>query len=194
MNEHVWWYVARSSGIVAWAVLALSVLVGLALSTRALGTRPAPAWLLDLHRGVGGLGVVFTGVHLLGLVLDDYVAFGFAELFVPFASAWRPGAVAWGVAALYGLVAVEVTSLLRRRLSTRTWRWVHAASFPLAVVATVHLLTAGTDTSHPLLLGAVLVFVFAAGTLTLLRIWAAHQRTARRAEKAAARSRPAAAG
>ena len=38
----LWWYIARSSGLVAWALLALSVLWGLALSTRALGARPRP--------------------------------------------------------------------------------------------------------------------------------------------------------
>ena len=36
MNEQLWWYVARSGGIVAWALLAASVLWGLALSTKVL--------------------------------------------------------------------------------------------------------------------------------------------------------------
>ena len=40
MNQHLWWYVARSGGIVAWALVAASVLWGLALSTKALG-KPA---------------------------------------------------------------------------------------------------------------------------------------------------------
>ena len=44
---------------------------------------------------------------------------GPAELFVPLASAWKPGAVAWGVVALYLLLAIEITSLLQRRIPRR---------------------------------------------------------------------------
>ena len=44
------------------------------------------------------------------------------DLLVPGASQWRPTAVAWGVIALYLLLAVEVTSLLKRRVPTRLWR------------------------------------------------------------------------
>lgn len=194
MNEQLWWYVARATGIVAWALLAATVWIGLALSTRALGKRPAPAWLLDLHRGLGGYAVVVTGVHLVGLVLDSYVDFGLVELLVPGASDWRPGPVAWGVVALYLLAAVEVTSLLRRRLSNTTWRRIHATSFPLVVVATIHLLTAGTDARNPVLLGAVLATTMAAAALTLVRIWVLRQRTVTRLSRRASRdtaSRPA---
>jgi DMSO/TMAO reductase YedYZ heme-binding membrane subunit len=170
MNEHVWWYLARSSGIVAWGLLAGSVLLGLLLSTRALGRRPVPAWTADLHRGLGGMAVAFTGLHLLGLVADRTEPFGALELFVPFTSTWRPGAVAWGILALYLLLAVEATSLLRRRLPTRVWRAVHVTSFPLYVVATIHLLTAGTDVRSPWLLAAVWATMVAIASLTLLRL------------------------
>ena len=93
-SSQVWWHVARASGIVAWALAAATVLWGLALSTRALGPRPRAPWLLDLHRFLGGLTVVFVAVHLIGLWADSYVTFGYTELFVPMASAWRPGSPA----------------------------------------------------------------------------------------------------
>ena len=170
MNAQVWWHLARSSGIVAWGLLAASVLFGLALSTRALGRRPAPAWTADLHRGIGGMAVTFTGFHLLGLWADSTVEFGLGELFVPFLSEWRPGAVAWGIVAFYLLIAVELTSLLRRRVPTRAWRWVHLTSFPLYVAATAHLLTAGTDAGSPWLLGPVWATMVVVATLTVVRV------------------------
>jgi DMSO/TMAO reductase YedYZ heme-binding membrane subunit len=170
VNEHVWWYLARSSGIVAWALLAGSVVLGLVLSTRALGRRPAPAWTADLHRGLGGMAVTLTGIHLLGLVADTTVPFGVLQLLVPFTSSWRPAAVAWGILALYLLLAVEVTSLLRRRLPTRVWRAVHATSLPLYAVATAHLLTAGTDASSPWLLAVVWATMVVIASLTLVRL------------------------
>ncbi|HEY0396749.1 MAG TPA: ferredoxin-NADPH reductase, partial [Acidimicrobiia bacterium] len=55
------WYVARSAGLVAWALLAASVLWGLALSTKILSPKVRPNWILDLHRWLGGLALVFTG-------------------------------------------------------------------------------------------------------------------------------------
>jgi DMSO/TMAO reductase YedYZ heme-binding membrane subunit len=147
IDRRLWWYVARSSGLVAWALLAASMLWGLALTTRAFAGRASPRWLLDLHRWLGGLAVVFVGLHLGTIVADTYVHFGPADVLVPLASSWRPRDVAWGVVALYLLVAVEVTSLVRRRLAPALWRAVHALSFPLFVLATVHALLAGTDTA-----------------------------------------------
>jgi len=111
------WYVARAAGLVSWALLAAATLWGLALSTRALGDRPRANWLLDLHRWLGGTALAFTGVHVVALLADQYVHFGVAEILVPFTSSWHPVAVAWGVVAAYLLLAVELTSLARNRLS-----------------------------------------------------------------------------
>lgn len=149
MTPKLWWYVARSSGLVAWWLVGASVLWGLLLSTRLLNKKPAPSWLLDLHRFLGGLAVVFTGIHLGGLVADNYTHFGPSEILVPFASAWHPVAVAWGVVAFYLLAAVEVTSLLMKRLPRKWWRAVHSSSFVLFVLSSVHALTAGTERANP---------------------------------------------
>lgn len=144
-NEKFWWYLSRSSGMVAWILLAASVLWGLLLSTKILQTKRRPAWLLDLHRWLGALAVIFTGFHLLGLVLDSYVEFGWRELFVPMASEWRPGAVAWGIVAFYVLVAVELSSLAMKRLPRKLWKGVHMSSFVLFWTAAIHGTLAGTD-------------------------------------------------
>ena len=96
MNPQLWWHVARAGGLVAYGLLAASTIWGLAVSTRLLGRWPAPGWTLDLHRYLGGLAVAFTGIHLAALLLDSYIQFDLLDLLVPLASAWRPGAVAWG--------------------------------------------------------------------------------------------------
>jgi len=145
MNEHIWWYLARSSGVVAWALATASVVWGMALSTRALGRQPRAPWLLDLHRFLGGLTVLFVGAHLASLMADSFVHFGVLDVLVPFRSSWKPGAVAWGIVAFYLLVAVEVTSLLRSRLSKRLWRAVHMCSYGVYVLASVHFVVAGSD-------------------------------------------------
>lgn len=166
------WYVARSSGLVGWALLTGSVLWGLAISTKAptFRGRPRPNWMLDLHRSLGGLATIFTAVHVGAVVADTYVAFDLASVLVPFASDWRPSAVAWGVVGAYLLVAVELTSLLRRRLPRRVWRITHLASFPLFLTATAHAVTAGTDTASLAFTAVAATVVVAIGVLTSLRI------------------------
>jgi len=183
MNKQIWWYTARSGGIVAWVLLALSVAWGLLLSTRLVSKRGAPAWLLDLHRFLGALALVFTLVHVGGLVADSYAYFGWSEVLVPMASKWKPGPVAWGVVGLYLLVAVEVTSLLMRRMSRRIWRAVHFASFPLFVVAGIHGAQAGTDATNWIYRVTSVALVSATMFLTLVRILS--QRRHRRAARAA---------
>jgi len=151
MNEQLWWYVARATGIVAWVLAVAAVLWGLALSSRAAGKRPRPAWLLDLHRHLGGLTLLFTAAHVGALIADSYVHFDVVDVLVPFAAGWRTGAVAWGVVGFWFLVAVELTSLARRRLPATVWRSVHLSSYLGAAAATAHLVTAGTDALHPAL-------------------------------------------
>jgi predicted ferric reductase len=169
VNNQLYWYLARSGGVAAWAMLAFSVLWGLVLSTKAFGSKPRPNWVLDLHRFVGGAAVVFTGIHVVSLVLDSYIEFGIREILVPFTSSYRSTAVAWGVIAMYVLLAVEITSLLRKRMSKRAWRATHYLSFPLFILATAHGVTAGTDKDTFLLRTAFIVATAAVGGLTALR-------------------------
>jgi predicted ferric reductase len=172
VTGQTWWYVARSTGIVAWSLLTLSMTWGLMLRTRILNGRPTPRWLLDLHRFLGGLSIVFVALHLAGLVADNYVHFGPAELLVPFASSWRPAPVALGVVALYLLTAVEVTSLLMRHLPRRWWRAVHMSSFATFMFSTLHTVTAGSDAQNSVLILAVNVAVAAVLFLILVRVLA----------------------
>lgn len=176
MNPHFSWYVAHGSGVVAWGLVTGSVVLGLWLSLRITKKRPRPAWTLDLHRFLGGLAVFFTGVHLAGLAADSYVHFGAAELFVPFASSWHPGAVAWGVVGLYLLLAIEITSLGMRFLPRKVWRGIHLTSYTLFAVATIHMFSAGTDAARRPLQWAGVAGVGVVGFLTLTRLLASERR------------------
>lgn len=147
MSATLTWYVARAGGIVAWTLATASVIWGLAFTSRALGGRPRPAWLFDLHRFLGGLALAFTAVHVLAVVADSYVRFTLVNLLVPFTGRWHPVAVAWGVVALYLLLVVELTALARSRLPRALWRRTHFASFGVLGLTTIHALSAGTDTT-----------------------------------------------
>ena len=169
MNPQIWWYMARATGYVAWALVTTSVVLGLLFSTRVTNGRPTRAWILDLHRFIAGTAVAFTALHLVGLVADSYVHFGVAELLVPFASSWKPGAVALGVVAFYLLAAVEISSLLMRWLPRKVWHGIHLSSYVLFWVATFHLLTAGTDATNSLSRVGAAVAMSVVVVLTLVR-------------------------
>jgi methionine sulfoxide reductase heme-binding subunit len=91
-------------------------------------------------------------------------------LLVPGLVTYRPLAVAGGVVAGWLFALVTASFWLRKRIGVRTWRRLHWATYLLFVLATVHGLTAGSDTVQPwardLYLGAV-------GAVALATAWRA---------------------
>ena len=170
MGEQIWWYVARSSGIVAVLLAAASVMWGLLLSSKITERRPGPKWLLDLHRYLGGATVVFVVIHMAALVFDSYVSFGITDLLVPFASTWKPSAVAWGVVSFYLLITVQVTSMAMRRIPRTWWKWIHMSSYVMLWAGLIHGLRAGSDAANPLYIVGTFLIVGGIVWLTGYRI------------------------
>ena len=83
-----------------------------------------------MHRFLGVLSVLFTGLHLTGLLLDDYVQLSLRDLLVPLASSWRPMPVALGVVAGYFLLAVLPLRCWPPGFR-RWWKRVHLTSYLL---------------------------------------------------------------
>jgi hypothetical protein len=186
MRTQVTWYVARSAGIVAWSLAAGAVIWGLALLSRALGTKPRPAWLYDLHRFLGGAALIFTGIHVAAILADQYVHFSVVNVQVPLTGTWHPLAVAWGIVAFYLLLAVELTSLLRARVPKRLWRRVHFAGFAVFGAGTIHGLTADTDAGSPAFRLAMIGACAMVAVLTAIRV--AHATRPQRRPRPAARN------
>lgn len=127
----------------------------------------------------------FVGVHMVGLAADQLIGFGPVEILVPFASSYKPAAVALGVIGMYLLIAIELTSLAMRKMPRRTWHAVHLTSFVVFVVATVHGVTAGTDRHNAVFQWACLLTAALVLMMTLVRIWSP-RRAARTTAGAAA--------
>jgi DMSO/TMAO reductase YedYZ heme-binding membrane subunit len=185
MSPELWWYTARAGGIVALALSGASVVWGLLLSGRILQGRPSPKWLLDLHRFLGGAAVAFTGIHVAALMADSTVQFGWTDVLIPFASAWNPVAVALGVTAGYLLLAVQVSSMMMKRLPRRLWKWIHLSSYGLFWLGIAHGAMAGTDAGHPLYIAATALSTLLVAFLTTFRVLA--ERRSRRVPAAATR-------
>ncbi len=114
---------------------------------------------------------------MVGLVADTYVHFDLVSLLIPMASEWKPGPVAWGIVALYLLGAVEVTSLMMKRMSRRVWHGVHLLSYLLFWTAALHGATAGTDAGNPWYVGGSVASIVLVLVLTLYRAIAGKRST-----------------
>jgi predicted ferric reductase len=178
VTQQLWWYTVRATGLVAWLVVTLAVVWGLLLSLRQIPASrrsglPRPAWMLDLHRFLGGLALLFVVAHVGALAFDSFVGFDWDDLLVPFASTWRPAAVAWGIVAAYLLVAVEASSLLMRHMRRGLWHAVHLLSLVVFGAITAHALYSGADADEPLVqafaTGSAVVVLLLVGVRLLWR-------------------------
>jgi len=177
MPDQIWWYLARSSGIVTLIASGASVIWGLLLSTRVIKRRSLPKWLLDLHRFLGAITIAFLSLHLGSLLADNYTKFSIADLAIPWHSAWKSTAVAWGVMAAYCFVVVQATSLVRTRIPRKIWRGTHYASFPAFALALLHAATAGTDTANRAYVIIALLLATITVGLILVRVIATRKPT-----------------
>jgi DMSO/TMAO reductase YedYZ heme-binding membrane subunit len=163
------WYVARAAGLVAFGLLTLSVWLGLAMSTRLL-TPTRQKLLFGWHQTLAWTGLTMLALHAGALLFDPTLHFRVASVLVPFASPWRPGAVAAGVVAGWLTLMLAASFRLRKRIGQKGWRRLHYASFAAFVLALGHALASGTDLRGG---GGPLVVALAAGPviwLTLFRI------------------------
>ena len=142
------WYVARSSGIVAYLLLSSSVVLGALMAGRAKFTWPRFA-VEEVHRFLALLAGVFIVVHGLALLLDTVVPISLAQALVPFASPYKPFAVGLGVLAAELAAAVGITNLFRSRMPHRLWRRAHYLTLGVWGLATAHGFLAGTDRLDP---------------------------------------------
>ena len=96
-------------------------------------------------RRLGLLALLVIAIHVVVLVLDGYVNIPLSAGVVPFVSGYAPFWTGLGALALDLLLAIVVTSLLRRRLGYGTWRFVHWFAYVSWPIAVAHGLGTGSD-------------------------------------------------
>jgi DMSO/TMAO reductase YedYZ heme-binding membrane subunit len=157
VSGNITWYIDRGAGIVALALLTASVVLGIVSAVRVRSPRWPRFALADLHRNIALLALSFGAVHAGASVVDSYVSISPADALVPFVSSYKPLWVGVGAIAADLMLAVLLTSALRRRIGYRRWRAVHYLSYGCWLAAVAHSIAIGSD----LAVTAVLV-VFAA--------------------------------
>jgi predicted ferric reductase len=170
------WYLTRSTGAVALVLLTLAVALGVA-DVRRWSTPSWPRFVVDsLHRNVSLLAVAFLALHVVTAVLDSFAPISLAATVVPFVSPYRPFWLGLGAIALDLLLAVTITSLLRRRIGHAGWRATHWLAYACWPIALLHTLGTGSDIKDVWLLAlsvACLAVVAAAVLARTLAGWSA---------------------
>jgi sulfoxide reductase heme-binding subunit YedZ len=168
-TDPTFWILARASGFTAYFLLAASVLAGLVLKSRPFRSLK-PAAVTDTHRFLALLGLGAIVFHGLTIALDRTIRMPLAGLLVPGASPYRPVAVALGVLAAELMVLVYASFALRKRIGVKNWRRLHWFTYGIFGAATLHGLTAGTDTGRP---WAFAIYLAAAGCVAFAAGWRA---------------------
>jgi hypothetical protein len=167
LGPSAYWYLARGTGAVSLVLLTASVVLGIVGSVRFAAPR-WPRFAIDaVHRDVSLLVIVVLAIHIVTSVLDGFAPITLVDGVIPFASPYRPLWLGLGTLAFDLLLAIAITSLVRRRLGYRAWRAVHWIAYASWPVAVLHGLGTGSDVKQWWMLALTAACIVA----VLLAVW-----------------------
>lgn len=146
------WYASRATGVVCLLLFTAVILLGLLASRQGKLPGLPKFGVVHLHRYLSLLGIAFLTIHVLTAVADSFVNISLAAAIIPFVSKHQPFWLGVGTVSLDLMIAIIVTSLVRSRISRRTWRLVHWLAYACWPIAIAHSIGAGPDTRTGLLL------------------------------------------
>jgi predicted ferric reductase len=157
-----------------------NLLIGLLLAMR---YSPVRLWphrhvnLFALHRWTAYAAIALVLAHPTVLLFLHTPRFRLIDLLWPVHSYLQPTLNTVGALALYLLVLVLITSLLRTRIGRPLWRRLHYLVFPAAVLLFVHSIYTDPNLKdgHPDLLDGGKIFLELAALLVVVavsvRVW-----------------------
>ncbi len=177
----VFWYLSRSSAIIAYFLLWASMILGVSVTNKAAVIWPGLPTAIDLHQYFTILGLAFALFHGLILIGDGYLKLSLQQILTPFGiTNYRPEFVGIGQIAFYLWILITASFYVRRKITTRVWRAIHLFSYLTFIIALIHGLGAGTDSVFN---WSRLIYSTTAGVLffmTLYRILNARSRQAKK--------------
>ncbi|HZP95563.1 MAG TPA: hypothetical protein VFC31_04385 [Candidatus Limnocylindria bacterium] len=165
MGDLEFWFIARITGLTAFAVLSLSVLSGEALRTSVLDFLATNRAIRKLHDFTTPLWLPLAVAHVVALVFDRTARIHAVDLFVPFLTDYGQLAIGLGTISLDIILVVTVTSWLRSHMNNIAWTWIHRTSYIGFVAIFFHAALSGTDFDAPLV--SALAWSTAAGLAIL---------------------------
>lgn len=192
LATHGWWIVSRSSGIVAFVLVTISVFIGLTMAGKPARQPGVGRSLRALHEQTAIAALVAIAVHGLGILLDPWLQPGVIGVTIPFALSLHRFWIGIGIVAGYMAVLLGLSFYFRRQIGPKLWRTAHRATIAVYVLGLFHALGAGSDT------GSLLFLAWAVGSgvpiaiLFVYRLGAGRRASERRRQAARARTRTAA--
>ena len=164
--EFGWWLASRASGIVALALITLSVTLGLAMAGKVARRPGLPRVLMAVHEHSALAGLIAIAVHGITLLGDRWLHPGPVGVAVPFAMEYRPLWTGLGIVAGYLAAALGLSFYARKRIGTKRWRSLHKLTILVYVLGVAHAVGAGTDADTAwmraalVMTGAPVLFLF----------------------------------
>ncbi|MCL4529640.1 MAG: hypothetical protein M1282_09510 [Chloroflexi bacterium] len=166
-SVQAWWYITRASGLTSYFILWLSMVWGMAISTKFFHPAVEGVQSYDFHEFLSLLGLGFVALHITVLMFDQFLPFSIWQILIPFTDSYRPFWVGLGIIGAYIFLLVTVTFYMRRAIGSKAFRSIHMLSIAGYLGATLHGLFAGTDSALPvtriIYVGTFLVVLFLTG-------------------------------
>lgn len=191
VSQHMYWYMGRSSGFIAYWLLFASVALGLAVSSRVFDGVLGRPWVFEVHKFLSLFVLLAMTFHGLIMLPDPYAKFTLRELLIPFQTQYKNTPMAIGIVTLYSSALISLSFYAKGLLSQQMWRTIHYATFVLFIGALAHGVWTGTDTEKGPVQFSYLASALMVLFLTFFRILAARSAKAK-AAPAAARAKAAA--
>ncbi|HYW24595.1 MAG TPA: hypothetical protein VE953_10545 [Terriglobales bacterium] len=147
--ELLTWVVARVAGLAALTALSISLLTGVALRTAVLDWLGSNRMVRSLHEYTTVLWMPLGALHIGALMLDQTARVRPLDLVVPFLVPYGGLAIGLGTLSFQVFLLVAITGLMRRRMETQAWQWLHRLSYVAYGLLFVHSLLAGSDVGDP---------------------------------------------
>lgn len=145
--DKAYWFISRSSGVLAYILLTLGVMWGLVQSGGILRPTIPPLLALGLHSFLNWGVLAMSALHGFVLLGDNYIKLALKDVTIPFASSYEPFLVGLGVLSFYLLFLLSSSFYARKWLGQKTFRFLHYASYPTFLLVTWHSVGLGTDSS-----------------------------------------------
>lgn len=171
------WYIVRATGIIAYILLALSVMLGLLRKVKPSFARS----FCKHHCDISYLALILSVFHMVNNLIDNYrwslkikdlIWFNFSSRIHILLSL--------GVIAFYLMIIVVFTSVSPKiiaKIKYKKWYWIHISSYLLYVFVIIHSLLLGTDLvyGNPInflsVISRIIFFSFIAVNTVLLTIF-----------------------
>ena len=174
-QDHTWWLLSRSAGVVALVLVAASTLMGLALANGLVKSPQARKSITTFHEQTANAGLAAIGLHGVTLLGDAFLNPSVTDLLIPFTIDYRPVYIGIGILGGYAAAILGLSFYARKRIGGKRWRKIHRATPVVYAMGLIHTFGAGTDAGSSWLRAFMLATAIPAAALLTRRLIASRK-------------------